>query len=546
MAAMFNAWRGRAIPALAAAAIPAGAMYNSDVLDRIRQRPPQKGAAVCEEAKKKKSSSEVEWRDMTTKIMTPGQQVKLMDISKLSDLGFESRKISNRTAPDVIRNAATGQVLTNLVGDEDCVLMDIVHTTKDLGKDGKVLRALPRGGPRHELHFDPSDVRAAIVCCGGLCPGLNNIIHHIVSTLNSQYGVKTIYGIRGGYRGLGMASEVPVLSANSLRMRQGGSEFGAILLTPDVTKDIQHHGGTCLGSSRGGLSSLADEERIISFLVEHGINQLFVIGGDGTHRGAHKLSQACAKRGLEIAVAGVPKTIDNDIAMLDRSFGFDSAVEAAQDALRSAKTEAMGNMPNGIVVVKLMGRSAGYLAAYATISSSDVDLCLVPEVPIILEGQRNVFSHIESVVQKKGYAVIVVAEGAGEDILGESKEVDAGGNRKLPEIGVFMKQKINEHFKSLGKECQIKYIEPSYMVRSVPANAADSYLCYLVAANAVHGAMFGFTSFTSGMVNNHSVLLPIPAVTEASPRGMNPQGRTWQRVVAITGQPDASNLAKAK
>merc|ERR1712232_23672 len=378
------------------------------------------------------------------------------------------------------------------------------------------------------------EVRAAIVCCGGLCPGLNNIIHHIVSTLSSQYGVKTIYGIRGGYRGLGMASEVPTLSANSLRMRQGGSEFGAVLLTPEVTKGIQHQGGTVLGSSRGGLGSLADEERITGFLVERGINQLYVIGGDGTHRGAHKLAQACAKRGLEIAVAGIPKTIDNDIAMLDRSFGFESAVAAAQDALRSAKTEAMGNMPNGIVVVKLMGRSAGFLAAYATLSSADVDLCLVPEVPIALEGTHNIFSHIEKVVQKKGHAVIVVAEGAGEEVLGQSAEVDAGGNRKLPEIGVFIKKRIAEHFKKSGKECQVKYIEPSYMVRSVPANAADAYLCYLVAANAVHGAMYGFTSFTSGLVNNHSVLLPIPAVTEASPRGMNPKGRTWQRVVAVT------------
>lgn len=197
----------------------------------------------------------------------------------------------------------------------------------------------------------------------------------------------------------------------------------------------------------------------------------------------------------------------------------------------------MGNMPNGIAIVKLMGRSAGFIAAYSSISNADVDLVLVPEVPVVLEGDNGILKHIERVVATKGHAVIVVAEGAGEQLLGESAEVDAGGNKKLPEIGLFVKAQVVKHFQELERECKVVYIEPSYTIRSVEANAQDQYLCYLLAANAVHGAMAGFTAFSSGLVNNHSVLIPIPAITEESPRMMNPTGRTWQRVRAITGQP---------
>lgn len=340
--------------------------------------------------------------------------------------------------------------------------------------------------------------------------------------LNAQSGV---YGIRGGFSGFHDAHRLP------------------IMLTPERVDQIHHEGGTILGSSRGGF----DIDKIIHFLEEKQICQLYIIGGDGTHRGANKIGEECLKRGLNIAVVGIPKTIDNDVDLIDRSFGFQTSVEAAQAAIRSAKTEAICNLPNGIGVVKLMGRSAGFIAVHATLASGDVDLCLIPEVPIVLEGERGCLPHLAQRVQQKGHAVVVVAEGAGEELLGQSAEKDASGNKKLPAIGQFLKEKIGVYFKSQGQPSTVKYIDPSYMVRSVPANAADSIYCSLLAQNAVHGAMAGFTQFTVGLCNNRLVYLPIPLVVATSPRVMDPVGRTWERVLSVTRQPNtAIQLGKDK
>jgi len=243
---------------------------------------------------------------------------------------------------------------------------------------------------------------------------------------------------------------------------------------------------------------------------------------------------------MNVAVAGIPKTIDNDIDHIDRTFGFQSAVEAAQAAIRAAKTEATCNLPNGIGIVKLMGRSAGFIAAFATLGSGDVDLCLVPEVPIELEGEHGVLPHLFERVQQKGYAVVVVAEGAGEELLGTSAETDASGNKKLPAIGAFMKKTAEEYFEKQGETATVKYIDPSYMVRSVPANAADTLYCMELAQNAVHGMMAGFTGFSVALCNNKMVMLPIPNLVATSPRHMDPNGRTWERVVAMTRQPNLS------
>jgi 6-phosphofructokinase 1 len=289
-----------------------------------------------------------------------------------------------------------------------------------------------------------------------------------------------------------------------------------------------------LGSSRGGF----DIEKIRNFIHKHKINNLYVIGGDGTHRGAFRIHEDCMEHGMNVAVAGIPKTIDNDVDYIDHSFGFNSAVEAAQYAIRSAKTEAVCNLPNGIGIVKLMGRSAGFIAAHATMASSDVDLCLVPEVPTVLEGPNGCLPHLMRRVKQQGYAVVVVAEGAGEEVLGISAETDASGNKKLPAIGEFMKQAVTDFFAKHGDVATVKYIDPSYTVRSVPANAADSLYCMQLAQNAVHGAMAGFTGFSVGLCNNRMVWLPIPELVATSPRSMNPRGRTWERVLALTRQPN--------
>lgn len=475
------------------------------------------------------------------------EKVRLAKLLRLEDLGFPSKRVPNNVSRRTVVSSA-GQEYNAWVGEQDFVLADVVNnqdynawvkskTPGSASSSQNVLavRAFPRAGPRGILHFEPTEVRAAIVNCGGLCPGLNNVIHNIVDTLAFTYGVETIYGIRGGYRGLSAAASLPDVAVWQ-RMEVAGSgtvsEYEPIMLTPKVVSQIHHDGGTFLGSARGGF----DADAICRFLEEKRINQLYVIGGDGTHRGAYNLMNECVSRGLNVAVAGIPKTIDNDIGLIDHSFGFKSAVEAAQDALLAAKVEATGNMPNGIVVVKLMGRSAGFVAAYAVLGSGDVDLCLIPEVPIVMDGPHGCLRHIEDVLARKGHVVVVTAEGAGEELLGQSAEVDSGGNRKLPDIGKYLTDVIKNHFGEMQKEVTVKYIEPTYMIRSVPANAQDSYECYLLASGAVHGSMAGYTGFSTGLMNNHSVLIPIPALVNASPRSMNPKGRTWERVTAMTGQ----------
>jgi len=408
-----------------------------------------------------------------------------------------------------------GTSYNKLIGTHECILTDIVK--KPGVSSNNRSKAFVRAGPRKNLHFNPQTVNAAIVTCGGLCPGLNNVIREITNTLILTYGIKgKVWGIRGGYKGFYDPAYEPVR------------------LTPKVVENIHHAGGTMLSSSRGGF----DLDKILAFIRKMKIKQLYVIGGDGTHRGAFRIHEGCMEAGLNVAVAGIPKTIDNDVDHIDRSFGFQSAVEAAQEAIRCAKTEASCNLPNGVGIVKLMGRSAGFIAAHATLGSGDVDLCLVPEVPTVLEGEIGCLPHIFERVHQKGYAVIVVAEGAGEDILGTSTETDASGNKKLPAIGEFMKKATEIYFKKHGETATVKYIDPSYMVRSVPANATDSLYCMQLAQNAVHGAMAGFTGFSVGLCKNKMVLLPIPNLVATSPRRMSNTGRTWERVITCTRQPN--------
>jgi len=402
-----------------------------------------------------------------------------------------------------------------LLDESDVVFADVKRSAGSSG----ACRAMLRAGPRASCWFDPAATNAAIVTCGGLCPGINAVIREIYLTLTHLYGVPKVYGVQNGYNGF-----------------QGWEELGEpgapVLLTPASVSLIQHRGGTVLGSSRGGL----DVDRVLAVCAKLGISQLYIVGGDGTHRGAHKIYEACRRRKRAIAVAGIPKTIDNDLGLIDRSFGFNTAVEEAQRAVLSAKTEA-SCIPNGIGIVKLMGRSTGLVAAHATLASGDVDLCLVPEVDVVLEGEWGALAHIERTLAEKGHAVIVVSEGAGESVLGQSAETDAGGNRKLPPIGEWLKSQITAHFAGKGEPVNIKYIDPSYMIRSVGANAADRIYCMQSASNAVHGAFAGYTGFSTGLVNNRVAMMPITELVARSPRFLDKHGRTWERVLCSTRQP---------
>lgn len=375
-----------------------------------------------------------------------------------------------------------------------------------------------RAGPREKVYFKPEEVRACIVTCGGLCPGINTVIREIVCGLNYMYGVHNILGIEGGYRGF--------YSRNTME------------LSPKIVNDIHKRGGTILQTSRGGH----DTNKIVDNIQDRGINQVYIIGGDGTQKGASAIYKEVEKRRLHVAVAGVPKTIDNDIAVIDKSFGFDTAVEEAQRAINAAHVE-VESVENGVGIVKLMGRYSGFIAMFATLASRDVDCCLIPESPFYLEGQGGLFEFIQQRLKENRHVVIVVAEGAGQEYVSENgnEEKDASGNKLLPDIGQWLTQKIKNHFATVKKMgINMKYIDPTYMIRAVPSNAYDNIYCTLLAQSAVHGAMAGFSGFTVGPVNSRHAYIPIERVTEAT-NVVKLTDRMWARLLASTNQPTFLN-----
>ncbi|XP_017973393.1 PREDICTED: ATP-dependent 6-phosphofructokinase 4, chloroplastic [Theobroma cacao] len=381
-----------------------------------------------------------------------------------------------------------------------------------------------RAGPREKVYFKSEEVRACIVTCGGLCPGINTVIREIVCGLNYMYGVDDILGIQGGYRGFYSKNTLP--------------------LTPKVVNDIHKRGGTFLRTSRGGH----DTHKIVDNIQDRGINQVYIIGGDGTQRGAARIYEEVEKRGLQVAVAGIPKTIDNDIAVIDKSFGFDTAVEEAQRAIDAAHVE-VESVENGIGIVKLMGRYSGFIAMFATLASRDVDCCLIPESPFYLEGKGGLFEFIEERLKENRHIVIVVAEGAGQEYVAQSMhgidEKDASGNRLLLDVGLWLTQNIKDHFtKERKMEINMKYIDPTYMIRAIPSNASDNIYCTLLAQSAVHGAMAGYTGFTVGPVNSRHAYIPISHVTETQ-NTVKLTDRMWARLLASTNQPSFLNCDEA-
>ena len=372
-------------------------------------------------------------------------------------------------------------------------------------------------GPREKIYFEPSQVKAAIVTCGGLCPGLNDVIRAIVMEAHYRYGIESVLGIRYGYNGLNPAMG-----------------YDPIELTPDLVDEIHLDGGTMLGSSRGGTD---DMELLVDTIEQRGINVLFTIGGDGTLRGAHKLNETAKARGLKLSVVGIPKTIDNDISYIQRSFGFETAFSKAVDSIYSAHVEAKG-APNGIGLVKLMGRHSGFIAANAALAQNDVNYVLVPEVPFELDGENGFLAHLTDRIKRRGHAVICVAEGAGQDLLADdtANEKDASGNVLLDDIGLYLKKRIKEHFKELDIPANLKYIDPSYIIRSAPAVPNDSIFCARLGHYAVHAAMAGKTDLVIGLWNNIFIHIPIEkAVSER--KQINPDSSFWYNVLEATGQP---------
>jgi len=408
----------------------------------------------------------------------------------------------------------------SFVSDESRVIIEVDHNRiKRMVKEEQALPCFELAGPRQRIYFDPSKLKCALVTCGGLCPGINDIIRSIVLELHYAYGVRNIFGIRYGLQGF---------------IARYGHDL--IDLKPETVVNIHDRGGTVLGSSRGPQ----DIDEIIDSLERMNIRLLFMIGGDGTLTAAGRIVDAIFERGLKIGVVGVPKTIDNDIYMVSRSFGFDTAVDVATRAIISANNEAEG-YPNGIGLIKLMGRHSGFIAATAALAQQDVNFVLIPEVDFDLEGPSGLLTALEKRLEERKHAVIVVAEGAGQKFFEDQKsDRDASGNLKLKDIGLYFKDTIASFFADRGIDVSIKYIDPSYMIRSLPANANDRIFCNFLGRNSVHAGMAGKTSMLIGNWNNQFVHVPMKVLI-GKRKNVNPKGSLWRSALEATGQGSLKN-----
>lgn len=423
---------------------------------------------------------------------------------------FEVRRLGEATLPSPLQVPSPA----TFVGDDARIL---ARPLLDAYERAVARREAPASfeiaGPRPRLFFDPATVRAAIATCGGISPGLNTVIRALVIELVERYGVREVVGVRHGYQGLaGPGSWQP--------------------LTVEEVDRIHNQGGTVLGTSRG----TPPVPEIVDTLVANGIDLFFAVGGDGTLRGAREIAAEVERRGLPIAVVGLPKTIDNDIPWVRRSFGFETAVSLAAEAIRGAWTEATA-VRRGVGLVKLMGRHSGYLAASATLATGLVDVCLVPESRFGFDGPDGLLALLERRLDAEGHVVVVVAEGAGQQYFDvETLGFDASGNRKLGDIGALIRERLEALPRVNGKAASIKYIDPSYLVRSAPPRTDDALHATRFAQNAVHAAMSGRTALLIGYWHGMMTHVPLDSLTEER-RGLNPFGELWWNVLESTGQP---------
>ncbi len=386
-------------------------------------------------------------------------------------------------------------------------------------KEGTPLLSFELAGPRQKIYFDPVKLKCGIVTCGGLCPGINDVIRALVMELYHVYGVRNIYGFKYGLQGF-----IP----------KYGHEL--VELVPEKVASIHELGGTILGTSRGHQ----DVGEIVDTLDRLNIGLLFMIGGDGTLRAAAKIADEIMKRRLKCSVIAIPKTIDNDIFLVEKTFGFATAVEKATESIRAAHTEAVAAF-NGIGLVKLMGRCSGFIAAFATLGLREVNFCLIPEVDFDLEGPQGLFEALRQRLERRRHAVIVVAEGAGQKYFAnQDLGVDPSGNPRLGDIGRFLAEEIKKYFASIKMPITLKYIDPSYIIRSLPANADDHIYCGFLAQNAVHAGMAGKTAMLVSRWHNTYVHIPIKAAVQKR-KTINPNSGLWFSVLETTGQPSLKN-----
>ena len=439
---------------------------------------------------------------------------------KYEDIETRIPTLGRASIPSPAKRDPNTSINESFVADDEGVMIDVTLSGfMDDMKAGTPGPHFELAGPRENIYFDPSKLRCGIVTCGGLCPGLNDIIRAVVLELYFGYGVTKIYGFRYGLQGF-----IPSYGHDIIE------------LAPKFVANILDRGGSILGSSRGPQ----DIDEIVDSLERLNIGILFMVGGDGTLRAAARISDTILARGLKISVVGIPKTIDNDIYMVARSFGFDTAVDVASNAIKSAHNEALG-YPDGIGLIKLMGRYSGFIAATAVLAQQDVNFVLIPEVDFDFDGPKGLLASLEKRLEERRHAVIVVAEGAGQKYFQENlKEQDESGNVRLKDIGIYLKDVLTTYFEQKNIDISLKYIDPSYTIRSLPANANDHVFCSFLGRDAVHAGMAGKTKVLIGYWNYSFVHIPMEA-SSVKRKQVDPHGKLWRSVLDATGQGSLKN-----
>ena len=440
---------------------------------------------------------------------------KRSETMKIDSFDTQIQLLGETKIPSPLKGKIKGGYTSRFVRDDDRIICTVDRKEIQYCVENNLeISSFEKAGPREKVYFDPSKLKCAIVTCGGLSPGLNDIIRSVVLELHYCYGVRNIYGIKYGLQGF-----IPEYAHDVMD------------LTPEAVSNILDMGGTILGSSRG----TQDIDAVVDCLERMNIGILFMVGGDGTLMAANKIADEINARNLKISIIVIPKTIDNDIYLVSKTFGFDTAVDIATNAIKGAHNEAAG-YPCGIGLIKLMGRHAGFLAATAALAQQDANFVLIPEIEIDLHGDSGFLCTLEKRLIERNHAVVVAAEGAGQKFFsGQKTEYDPSGNIKLKDIGVFLKNEIVTWFKEKNIPVTLKYIDPSYMIRSLPANANDSVFCGFLGRDAVHAGMAGKTKLLISYWNNNYVHIPMEA-SAGRRKNVDPQGKLWQSVLEATGQ----------
>jgi 6-phosphofructokinase 1 len=437
------------------------------------------------------------------------------------------------------------KVLPNAAGDDRLGSFRAPTARKSTCADGELLRAFRErnvevpaflaAGPRAELRHNPQKIRAAIVTTGGLAPGMHSVIHSIVKRHCEIYSIdKTngeIFGVYDSFKGL----------SNNLA-------DNLVALEPSVTEEWLDHGGSMLGMVRyygeggpdrdGALASMV--QKISANLQNNDIDILYIIGGDGSLKVAHQLALANPTR----SIVGIPKTMDNDILWVERSFGFDTAVEQAADIVNTMHTEAMST--RRICLIELFGAESGFVAANATLASGHVDLVLIPEVFLSLKADeirsylQDAVDHIQETVQgapsHSPHAVIVVAEGVGTVLEEKQVSIDGTGATGEPFVNQLRRHLESRIRDAHGDMLSVFINQPRHHIRAVAANAHDRIFCERLGALSVDNALAGYTDFMVSEWLTEFVLVPLSLMGDWK-KGVDLRSMFWKQVISSTGQP---------